>query len=272
MSSPAPDMSASDATDLRDLFDLTGQTAVVTGGHGELAEAFGHALAELGCSVALAARRLEPCQMLARELEKSHGIRATAVAVDVSDEEDVDHLLSTVTSELGPVDVLVNSAATFWGGAPEDIPLDKGWRRVLDVNLTGCFLVCRAIGRQMLSRGKGSIVNVASTGGLMSFLPEVGSTLSYTTSKGAMINLTRDLAAQWSDRGVRVNAIAPGSMAGGMTNTIPTDRQTLMVDHIPMRRQGRPDELRGAIAYLASDASSYVTGSVLVVDGGQTIV
>jgi gluconate 5-dehydrogenase len=273
MNSPeSPEATRSDVSDLRSLFDLTGRTAIVTGGHGELAEAFGHALAALGCSVALAARRVEPCRMLARELEKTYGTRVSAVAADVSNEEDVDRLVSSVTSELGPVDVLVNSAATFWGGPPEDVPVDKGWRRVLEVNLTGCFLVCRAVGRQMLSRGTGSIINVASTGGLMSFLPEVGSTLSYTTSKGAMINLTRDLAAQWAGRGVRVNAIAPGSMAGGMTNTIPTDRQTLMVDHIPMRRQGRPDELRGALAYLASDASSYVTGSVLVVDGGQTIV
>jgi gluconate 5-dehydrogenase len=124
----------------------------------------------------------------------------------------------------------------------------------------------------MLAARRGSIVNIASTGGLMSFMPEVGSTLSYTTTKGALINLTRDLAAQWGDRGVRVNAIAPGSMDAGMTHSLTEEQQQRMRDLIPMRRQGRADELQGAVAYLASDASSYVTGTVLVVDGGQTIV
>jgi gluconate 5-dehydrogenase len=143
---------------------------------------------------------------------------------------------------------------------------------VLDVNLTGTFFTCRAAGRAMLRAGRGSIVNVAATGGLKSFPPELGSNLSYMTSKAAVIKLTRDLAAQWADRGVRVNAIAPGSMAGGMMRSLPEEKLAPMVERIPMRRQGRPEELRGAVAYLASDASSYVTGAVLVVDGGQSIV
>jgi gluconate 5-dehydrogenase len=254
------------------LFDLSGRVAIVTGGHGELAEAIAGVLAELGCSVVLAARRVGACEEVAHRLEAEYGGRALAVAADVSKEEDVERLVSTATAEFGSVGILVNGAATFWSAAPEDIPTEKGWRRVIDVNLTGAFLTCRTAGRQMLTAGRGSIINVASTGALMSFLPEVGATLSYTTTKGALINFTRDLAAQWAHRGVRVNAIAPGSMSGGMTHTIPADRQALMVERIPMRRQGRPDELRGAVAYLASDASSYVTGTVLVVDGGQTIV
>jgi gluconate 5-dehydrogenase len=269
-------MSAADQTvatrDLRSLFDLSGRAAVITGGHGDLAEAMADGLAELGCSVVLAARRVAACEELAHDLESRHGVRAIPVAADVSDEADVARVIGTALGELGRLDVLVNSAATFWAAAPEDVPVERGWRRVLEVNLTGTFLTCQAAGRHMLAAGAGSIVNVASTGGLMSFLPAVGSTLSYTTSKGALINLTRDLAAQWSARGVRVNAVAPGSMSGGMTHTIPDDNQAEMVARIPMGRQGRPDELRGAVAYLASDASSYVTGAVLVVDGGQTIV
>jgi gluconate 5-dehydrogenase len=257
---------------IRSLFDLTGRAAVITGGHGDLAEAMADGLAELGCSVVLAARRVAACEALAHDLERRHGVRVVPVAADVSQEDDVARLIGTTLGELGRLDILVNSAATFWAAAPEDVPVDRGWRRVIDVNLTGAFLTCQAAGRHMLAAGSGSIVNVASTGGLMSFLPAVGSTLSYTTSKGALISLTRDLAAQWSARGVRVNAIAPGSMAGGMTHTIPDENQAAMVAQIPMGRQGRPDELRGAVAYLASDASSYVTGTVLVVDGGQTIV
>lgn len=254
------------------MFDLTGRAAIVTGGHGPIAEAMAGTLAQFGCSVALAARRLSACEEAAHRLEADYGIRALAIQADVSDEDDVERLVATVVAELGGVDVVVNSAATFWAAAPEDVPPEKGWREVIDVNLTGTFLVCQAAGRRMLAAGRGSIINMSSTGGLMSFLPEVGSAMSYTTSKGALISLTRDLAAQWAHRGVRVNAIAPGSMNAGMTHTIPPARQALIVAQIPMRRHGRPDELRGAVAYLASDASSYVTGTVLVVDGGETIV
>lgn len=260
------------SSELLQLFDLSGSVAVVTGGHGDLGEAIADALAQLGCSVGLAARKLEACEEVAHRLASRHGVKTMALAVDVSNEDDVERLVSTVSAELGPIDIAVNSAATFWGAAPEDVPTERGWRRVLDVNLTGTFLVCRATGRSMLAAGRGSIINISSVGGLKSYLPEVGSTLSYTTSKGAIISLTRDLAAQWARRGVRVNAIAPGQMDAGMTHTIPTERQELMNARIPMHRQGHPKEIQGAVAYLASRASSYVTGAVLVVDGGQAIV
>ena len=253
-------------------FDLTGRAAVVTGGHGDLAESIAGALAELGCAVALAARRIDACEAVAHRLESSYGVRALPFAADVSQEDDVERLMTSARDELGSLDVVVNSAATFWSAPAEDVPLERGWQRVLDVNLTGTFLACRAAGRAMLRAGRGSIVNVAATGGLKSFMPELGPNLSYTTSKAAIIKLTRDLAAQWGGRGVRVNAIAPGSIAGGMMRSLPEDKLAPMVAAIPMRRQGRPDELRGAVAYLASDASSYVTGTVLVVDGGQSIV
>jgi gluconate 5-dehydrogenase len=189
----------------------------------------------------------------------------------VAQADQVERVVSIALEEFGAIDVLVNSAATFWSGRAEDIPVDRGWKRVIDVNLTGTFLTCQAAGRAMLRAGRGSIVNVAATGGLKSFMPELGPNLSYMVSKGAVIKLTRDLAVQWARRGVRVNAIAPGSIAGGMMQSLPAEKLDPMVAQIPMRRQGRPDELRGAVAYLASDASSYVTGTVLVVDGGQSI-
>jgi gluconate 5-dehydrogenase len=257
---------------LLDSFDLTGRVALITGGHGDLAEAIAGALAELGCAVALTARRVEACEELAHRLQDAYGVRALALAADVSREDEVERVVSTAIAELGAVDVLVNSAATFWSGAAEDIPVERGWRHVIEVNLTGTFLACRAAGREMLRAGRGSIINVAATGGIKSFMPELGPNLSYMTSKAAVIKLTHDLAAQWAIRGVRVNAIAPGSIAGGMMRSLPPEKLAPMVAQIPMRRQGRPGELRGAVAYLASEASSYVTGTVLVVDGGQSIV
>ena len=257
---------------LLDVFDLRGRAAVVTGGHGDLAEAIASTLAELGCSLLLAARRVDACDELAARLADTYGVRALGVGADVSVEDDVERIVATAMRELGGVDVLVNGAATFWSAPAEDVPLDRGWRRVIEVNLTGTFLACRAAGREMLRAGSGSIVNIAATGGIKSFLPELGPNLSYMTSKAAVIKLTRDLAAQWASRGVRVNAIAPGSMAGGMMRSLPENKLAPMLAQIPMRRQGRPDELRGAVAYLASDASSYVTGAVLVVDGGQSVV
>jgi gluconate 5-dehydrogenase len=259
-------------TALSESFDLTGRLAILTGGHGDLAEAIAGALAELGCAVVLAARHVAACDSLARRLETAYGVRTLPVAVDVTRAEEVERLVSCALEEFGGVDVLVNSAATFWSAPAEDVPLERGWQRVLDTNLTGTFLACHAAGRAMLRAGRGSIINLAATGGIKSFLPEMGPNLSYMASKAAVIKLTRDLAAQWANRGVRVNAIAPGSMAGGMMQSLPDDKLAPMVAQIPMRRQGRPDELRGAVAYLASDASSYVTGTVLVVDGGQSIV
>jgi gluconate 5-dehydrogenase len=265
-------ISAATPRTLADELDLRGRVAVITGGHGDLGEAIAGVLAELGCSIVLAARHVEPCQSLAQRLEAAHGVATLALAADVTSEGDVDQLMAATTERFGRLDVLVNSAATFWSAPAEDVPLERGWQRVLDVNLTGAFLACRAAGRAMLRAGGGSIINIAATGAIKSFMPEVGPNLSYMVSKAGVVKLTRDLAAQWGGRGVRVNAVAPGPIAGGMMRSLPEDRLAPMLAQIPMRRQGRPDELRGAVAYLASDASSYVTGTVLVVDGGQSVV
>jgi len=255
-----------------DLFDLSGRTALVSGGHGVMAEAMASALAARGCHVVLGARRAERCQHLADTLSDRYGVQSRAYALDVSDEESIEKFVAGGAELTGRVDVLINSAAIFWAAPPEDVPSERGWRRVIDVNLTGAFLLSREAGRLMLQQGAGSIINVSSTGGLKSFLPRDGSTLSYTTSKGALINLTRDMAAQWAQRGVRVNALAPGLIDAGMSESIEEHRRHELAHGIPMGRFGRADELAGAVVFLASDASSYVTGAVLSVDGGHSIV
>lgn len=251
---------------------LDGRVSLIVGGHGALADPCARALAEQGCTIVLAARTPEKCADLAARIHDDLGSTVEVETVDVADEQQVRDLLRRVLERHGRLDVVVNNAATYWASPPESLPVDRGWRRVLDVNLTGAFLVCQAAGEVMLRAGGGVIINMASSAAFISFLPDVGSTPSYTVSKGALVTLTRDLAVQWAARGVRVNAIAPGSMDAGMMDSVPDERRARMLSAIPAGRFGKPEEIKGAVAYLASDAASYVTGLVLRVDGGQTRV
>jgi gluconate 5-dehydrogenase len=253
------------------LQSLEGRAALVIGGHGEIAHAIGAALADAGANVMFAARRLAQCEDLAATIAAQFTVRAEATACDASDEQAVDAAVSRVVDTFGALDILVNNAGTSRAGAPEDIPL-SGWSKVIDVNLTGAFIAARAAARVMLPAGRGSIISVASTGGLKSFTPDMAQIVPYTTSKAALIHLTRDLAAQWAARGVRVNAIAPGQVESGMTLTLSEAVVDRVRAGIPMQRLGRAEELAGAVAFLASDAASYVTGQTLVVDGGLTLV
>jgi gluconate 5-dehydrogenase len=154
---------------------------------------------------------------------------------------------------------------------PQDIPL-AGWKKVVDVNLTGTFLACRHVARRMIARGSGgTIINIASVGAFLSYVPEAGQVVPYTTTKAAIVHLTQDLAAQWAAHGIRVNAIAPGSVEGGMTDTVSEEVQQRLLSRILLRRFARPGEIAGALALLASDAGSFITGATLLVDGGQSI-
>jgi gluconate 5-dehydrogenase len=170
----------------------------------------------------------------------------------------------------GRLDVLVNNAGTSCWGLPEQISL-KGWQKVIDVNLTGTFLSCREAAKVMIERGGGSIVNVASVGAYLSYRPRDGQVVPYTTSKAAIVHLTQDLAAQWAERGVRVNAIAPGQVESGMTYTLDERTRQGVVDSILLNRIGHPREVAAVLATLASDAGSFITGQTYVVDGGQML-
>jgi NAD(P)-dependent dehydrogenase (short-subunit alcohol dehydrogenase family) len=252
------------------LFDLRGRVAIVTGASSGLGVTFARGLAAAGAFVVLAARRLEKLEALAAELEAG-GAEALAVGCDVAREADVDRLVAAVQERFGRLDVLVNNAGTVHVGPAEDEDLAR-FREIVEVNLTGVFVCAQRVGRVMLASGRGSIVNVASILGLVA--SGQVKQASYCASKGGVVNLTRELAAQWARRGVRVNAIAPGWFESEMTADMFSDPGSLqwMRSRDPMGRVGRDEELVGPLLFLASDASSYVTGQTLAVDGGWTIV
>jgi NAD(P)-dependent dehydrogenase (short-subunit alcohol dehydrogenase family) len=252
------------------LFDLGGRTAIVTGGGSGIGRQMAEGLAEAGADLVLCARKAERCAQAAAEIAEQHGVHALGVGCDVRDPEQVRSVVETATSELGGVDVLVNNAGTVWGASPEDMPLE-GWQKVIDVNLTGVFLFAQAAGRVMIERGNGgAIVNIASVAGLQGGPPEIMNTVVYNASKGGVIAFTRDLACKWAQHGIRVNAIAPGWFPSDMSGYVLDRHAETLQRHIPLGRFGGPDDLKGVVVFLASQASAYVTGHTLVVDGGES--
>ena len=248
-----------------DLFRLDGQVAVVVGGAGGLGAAIARGLAEAGAAVAVADANVGQAKVVADELTAA-GRRALAVAVDVSDAASVEDMASEVEARLGPVDVLVNSAGITHRSPAVDFP-EAQWHRVIAVNLTGVFLASQAVGRRMVARRRGRIINIASIAG------EIGlpGTIAYSASKGGVVQLTRALAVEWATRGVRVNAIAPGVIATPMVAQQVEREPEFYADFRrkhPLDRFGTVEELVGPAIFLASDAASYVTGHILAVDGG----
>jgi NAD(P)-dependent dehydrogenase (short-subunit alcohol dehydrogenase family) len=251
-------------------FRLDGRVAVVTGASSGMGVTFAEALAAAGARVVVAARRLEKLEGVVAEIERQGGA-AHAVACDVSREEDVERLVAETESRFGVADVLVSNAG-FTTVVPAEEQRIDDFRAHLDVNLTGVFLCAQRFGRGMLAAGRGTIVNVASVLGFVASgqIRQAG----YSASKGGVVNLTRELAAQWARRGVRVNALAPGWFPTEMTADMFGDERSLqwMRSRTPLGRGGELDELVGPLLFLASDASRFVTGHVLTVDGGWTII
>jgi NAD(P)-dependent dehydrogenase (short-subunit alcohol dehydrogenase family) len=249
-------------------FDLTGKTAIVTGGGKGIGFQMAEGLAEAGANVVLCARQAERCEQAAAELERL-GVRTLGLGCDVRDPEQVQAVVARTVGDFGVVDILVNNAGTVWGAPPEDMPLE-GWQKVVDVNLTGVFLFSQAAGRAMIDGSGGAIVNIASVAGLHGSPPEITNTVVYHATKGGVIAFTRDLAYKWARNGIRVNAIAPGWFPSDMANFVLDRMGEELKQHIPLGRFGGSSDLKGPVVFLASDASAYVTGHTLVVDGGQS--
>jgi gluconate 5-dehydrogenase len=251
------------------LFDLTGRVALVTGGSRGLGEEMAAGLAEAGAALMLVARREQWLQP-AVERFRGSGFRCEGTICDVADRDSVEAAVGRTLQCFGQIDILINNAGISWGTPAEDMPIEK-WREVLDVDLTGAFLVAQAAAREMLRRGHGNIINVASVAGLRA-MPESLHAAGYSAAKGGLIALTRELACKWASRGIRVNAIAPGFFPSRMSERVLEKFQPEIESRIPMGRIGRAGELKGVAVFLASDASAYITGQTLVVDGGATAI
>jgi gluconate 5-dehydrogenase len=253
---------------LRDLFDLTGRTAIVTGGSRGLGEEMAEGLAEAGASLMLCARR---DQWLAPTLEtfRSRGYRVDGMVCDVSVPEQVQAVVDKAVAAFGTVGILVNNAGISWGAEPEDMPFDK-WQKVIDINLTGAFLFSQAAGREMLKKQYGRIINIASIAGLHASV-NGAHYAGYAASKAGLMGLTRELAASWGRSNIRVNAIAPGFFHSRLADPAIVHAEPHIKATSPIPRVGEAGELKGVAVFLASDASNYITGQTIVVDGGRTI-
>jgi len=254
---------------VKDLFDLSGKVALVTGGSRGLGLEMAAALGEAGARVVISARRDQWLAPAEQEL-RSRGIEVLAVTCDVSNPDDVNAAVRATIDRFGRLDILINNAGISWGESIETMPLDK-WRQVFDTNAVGCFLMSQAAGNEMLRFGNGgAIINITSVAGMIGLDPDVLDAVGYSASKGAIITLTRDLAVKWAPRGIRVNAIAPGFFDTRLSHALLQKTQEKIEKTTPMGRIGQPGELAGVAVFLASAAASYVTGQVLAVDGGMT--
>ncbi len=256
-------------TNVKSLFDLTGKTALVTGGSRGLGAEMAEGLAEAGASVFLLARRDQWLAPTIEEFQK-RGFSCQGTLCDVTDPEQVQQAIDKCIEVFGAIDILVNNAGITWGARAEEMPLDR-WRSVIDVNLTGAWLFSQAVGRHMLSRESGSIITIASISGLKGgSIPEAG-LVGYAASKAGVMGMTRELASQWGQNGIRVNAVAPGFFPSRMTERLLAQYQERYEAKVPLRRIGKPGELKGVVLFLAAPASAYITGQTIVVDGGVTI-
>jgi len=252
------------------LFDLSGKAALVTGGSRGLGLQMAEALGEMGARVAITARKQGELDQAVAHLSKQ-GIDVLAVASDQSKLDTIPALVDQVLARFGAVDVLVNNAGTTWGAPAEDHP-PEAWNKVMNLNINAMFFLTQDVGRRsMIPRRSGKIVNIASVAGLGGNPPEM-TTIAYNTSKGAAVNFTRALAAEWGKYNINVNAICPGFFPSKMSRGLLDKIEKEVIAATPLRRLGGEEDLKGAVVFLASEASRHVTGQYIAVDGGACTV
>ena len=252
---------------VQQLFDLTGRTALITGGSRGLGLQMAHALGEAGAKVLVSSRKAADLEEAVASL-KSAGIDASFIAADAGKPEDIQRLADEAMAQLGHIDILVNNAGASWGAPAQEHPLEA-WDKVMNLNVRGYFLLSQAVAKaSMIPRKQGRIINVASIAGLGGNPPFM-QTIAYNTSKGAVVNFTRGLACEWGHLGIRVNAIAPGFFPSKMTaGLLSMAGEDNIAKGAPLMRIGDDEDLKGVTLLFASDAGKHITGQILPVDGG----
>jgi NAD(P)-dependent dehydrogenase (short-subunit alcohol dehydrogenase family) len=252
---------------VKKLLDLSGKVALITGGSRGLGLQMAEALGEMGAKVVITARKAAELEE-ARTHLKGMGIDALTLVNDLQDSPSVQPMVEQVLKARGQIDILVNNAGAAWGAPAEEHSLEA-WNKVINLNLTAVFLLSQTVGKlSMLPRKYGRIINIASIAGLVGTDPGFMPTIAYNSSKGGVINFTRSLAAEWAQRGITVNAIAPGVFPSKISAGMIDRAEEYIMNQTPMKRLGGDEDLKGAVVLLASDASSYITGQTLAVDGG----
>jgi NAD(P)-dependent dehydrogenase (short-subunit alcohol dehydrogenase family) len=251
---------------VKQLFDLSGKVAIVTGGGRGLGQQIAEGFAEAGANVVVCSRKVEACQGVSEELKKL-GVESLALKCDVSNPEDVRNVVERTVEKFGRIDILVNNSGASWRAPVEEMPLEA-WQKVMNVNVTGTFLMSQAVGKVMLEQNYGKIINIASVAGLKGSNPKVMNAIGYNSSKGAVITFTKDLAVKWGPKGIYVNAIAPGFFPTKMSKGLLDLGGEAILEGTPLRKFGSDTDMKGVALFLASPASDFVTGDVLVVDGG----
>ncbi|WP_026582506.1 SDR family oxidoreductase [Bacillus sp. J33] len=255
---------------VKDLFSLAGKTAIVTGGGRGLGEQIAIGFAEAGANVVVCSRKLAACEEVSQKL-KEHGVNSMALKCDITNPQDVKNVVNQTKEKFGSIDILVNNSGASWGAPAEEMPLEA-WQKVINVNVTGTFLMSQTAGKVMLEQGSGKIINIASVAGLKGSNPKYMNAIGYNSSKGAVITFTKDLAAKWGPRGIYVNAIAPGFFPTKMSKVLLEQGGNGILEGTPLRKFGSDTDLKGVAVFLAAPASDYITGDVIVVDGGTHVL
>ncbi|GGG28018.1 gluconate 5-dehydrogenase [Lysinibacillus alkalisoli] len=253
---------------IQSLFSLTNRVAIITGGSRGLGAQMATAYAEAGANIAICSRDGSACEEMAQRLTQQYGIQAYGAQCDVTDEEQITQFVTEVMRQFGKIDILINNSGASWATPAEDMPL-SAWQKVMDVNVTGTFLMSKAVGQHMIQAKQGKIINIASIagfGGTPAFMQTVG----YNTSKGAIITFTKDLAVKWGQYNICVNALAPGFFPTKMSQVLIKHGQEYIMQVTPLGKLGSDEDLKGAAIFLASSAADYITGVILPVDGGAS--
>lgn len=247
------------------LFSLEGKTAIVTGGTSGIGRTVADYLASAGANIIIVSRHLDASEKVAETISKEYGRKAIGLAFDVTDEAAVEKAFAQIKERIGTADILFNNAGININGAAVELNYSD-WKRVLDVNINGVFLMARAFAKALIAEGKkGSVINTASISASIVNLPQ--SQTAYNTSKAAVVHMTKTLAIEWVKYGIRVNAVSPGYVWTEMNKIVPKDIRDFWMNATPFGRFAEPDEIAGAVIYFASDASTFTSGSELIVDG-----